>query len=184
MYVCRECETEINQATELCPHCGTDLSVPPAGEAVEEKKASLGKILLRWGLLIGIMLAALWSFLWFIVPPRTGHVVLEAEAQAVQAIEVVHSALNEYAAAQGGVYPQTLDPLGPPVRLVAQQAQSQGYQLQYTPGSPDADGAIHSYALEARAANYGYRNFYTDASGVVRATSENREANGQDQPIR
>jgi hypothetical protein len=184
MYTCRECESEINQATELCPHCGADLSVPPAGEVVDGKKASLGKILLRWGLLLGVMFAALWSFLWFVVSPRTGHVALEAETQAVQAMEAVHLALNEYAAAQGGGYPQTLEPLGPVVRLAAQQAQGQGYQLQYAPGTPNADGAIRSYALEARAANYGYRNFYTDATGVVRATSENREANGQDPPIR
>src|SRR6202790_5722447 len=28
MYSGRECENEINQATELCPHCGADLTSP------------------------------------------------------------------------------------------------------------------------------------------------------------
>ena len=64
-------------------------------------------------------------------------------------------------------------------------------------GPPEADGAagaawagaayfhaIHSYSLEARAGNYGYRNFYTDATGVVRATSENRPATSIDPPAR
>jgi hypothetical protein len=184
MYTCRECETEINQATEICPHCGADLTLPPAGASIERKKPSLPKVLLRWGVLLGVLLAALWSFLWFVVSPRTGHVAVEAETQAVQAMGEVHAALTDYASAQGGVYPQTLEPLGATVRQAAQRAQSQGYRLEYAPGTADADGGIRNYALEARAGNYSYRNFYSDASGVVRATREDREANGLDPPVR
>ncbi len=184
MITCPHCETEINQATEICPHCGADLTLPLAGEGPAKKKPGLAKVLLRWGILLGVLLAAMWSFLWFVVTPRTGNVALQAETQAVQTLADVRAALASYAATQNGAFPETLEPLGPPVRQAAQLAQSDGYQLAYTPGPREADGEIHSYALEARAGNYGYRSFYTDATGVVRATSENRAANSMDPPAR
>jgi hypothetical protein len=82
-----------------------------------------------------------------------------------------------------GAYPATLDPLGAAVRVAAQRAQSLGYQLQYAPGPLDSDGSIHSYALEATAGNHGYRSFYTDESGTVRATREERPASASDPPL-
>src|SRR5262249_59022693 len=182
MYTCRECENEINQATEICPHCGVDLTIPP-GETLIIRKPSLTRPLARWVVLLGILVAALWSFLWFVVSPRTGRVELEAETQAVQALGDVRAALNGYAAAQGGAFPQTLEPIGARARQAAQLAQSEGYQLQYEPGPPDSGGAIRTYALEARAGNFSYRSFYTDNSGVVRSTKENRAANGLDPPV-
>lgn len=185
MVICRECESEINQATEVCPHCGADLTAPLPGESAEKKKkASVPKILMRWGILLAVLLGAMWSFLWFVVSPRTGHVALQAETQAVEALGTVRAALASYALAQGGAYPGTLEPLGAEVRQAAQMAQSDGYQLVYTPGPQSSDGAIQTYTLEARAGNYGYRSFFTDVSGVLRATSENRAANSQDPPIR
>jgi len=184
MYTCRECETEVNQATELCPHCGADLTLVPDDGAKPKKKPTVAKILLRWGILLGVLLGAMWSFLWFVVSPRTGQVAVEAETHAVQAMSVVYAALTSYAAAQGGVYPSNLEPLGPEVRQAAQMAQSDGYRLEYSPGPSGADGTIHGYTLEARAGNYGYRNFYADASGIVRSTNENRPATVLDPPIR
>jgi hypothetical protein len=184
MVTCRECESEVNQATEICPHCGADLTQLPADGSAAKKKPSLGKILLRWGILLGVLLAAIWSFLWFVVSPRTGNVALEAETEAVQAMDVVHSALTDYASAQNGIYPETLDVLGPDVRVAAQRAQSEGYHLQYSAGPAGPDGALRGYTLEARAGNYSYRNFFTDASGVIRWTRENRDANSLDPPIR
>jgi len=44
----------------------------------------------------------------------------------------------------------------------AQFAQSVNYQIQYTPGPVEPDGSIRSYALQARAGNYGFLSFYTD----------------------
>jgi hypothetical protein len=183
MISCRECEAEINQATEICPHCGADLTFTPAEEVSPKKKATVPQILLRWGILLGVLLAAIWSFLWFVVSPRTGQVSLEAETHAVQALGEVYAELVSYGQAQGGVYPSTLEPLGPPARQAAQMAQSDGYRLEYTPGSPGPDGAIRGYSLEARAGNYGYRNFYTDTSGIVHATREDRPATGADPAI-
>src|SRR5579862_5832699 len=122
MYICRECEAEVNQATEICPHCGADLTSIPGEEVSGKKKPTVTKILLRWAVLLGVLLGAIWSFLWFVVSPRTGQVALQAETHAVQAIGQVYTSLGAYAAAQGA-FPSTLEPLGAPVRQAAQMAQ-------------------------------------------------------------
>ena len=180
MITCRQCEEEINQATEICPHCGEDLTVFPFEDATPRKKPTLAKILMRWALLLGVLLAAMWGFLWFVVTPRAGHAAAESEQNALTALTQAATELTSYAEARGGAYPSTLDQLGESVRQAAQLAQSEGYRLQYTPGPAEADGAIHSYTLEARAGNYGYKNFYTDVSRVIRVTPENRSANSLD----
>ena len=180
MYTCRECENEINQATELCPHCGADLTGPIQGVESPEPKPTTGKILLRWGVLLGVLLTAIWSFLWFIVPERQGNPTALAEARAAQSLREARSALTDFAAAQGGVYPRQFETVGERVRLAAQLAQSVNYQLQYTPGPVESDGAIRTFALQARAGNYGFRNFFVDDTGILRATGENRPANSGD----
>ena len=182
MYTCRECENEINQGTEICPHCGTDLTVPIPGGNAPAAKPSLGKILIRWGILLGVLLGAIWSFLWFIVPERQGNPTVQAEARAVEALREVRTSLRDYAAAQNGGYPRELGALGEPARTAAQFAQSVNYQIQYTPGQVEADGLIRTYVLQARAGNYGFRNFYTDDGGSLRVTRENRAATAQDSP--
>jgi hypothetical protein len=182
MYTCRECEREINQATEICPYCGADLSVPAEGES-ESKPRTPAQIVLRWTVLLGALAAVLWGFLWYILPARNGSPALEAETRATAALTELRVALGTYAEAQGGAYPISLEPLGDRARLPAQNALSLGYQLQYTPGPIGADGLVHSYVLLARAGNFGYRNFYTDETGVLRATKENRTANSQDPAI-
>jgi hypothetical protein len=182
MYTCRECETEINQATEICPHCGADLTSPPLGAEGQPAKPSLKKILIRWGVLLGVLLAAIWSFLWFVVPERQGNPTTAAESRAVQALQEVRAALSEYASAEGGAYPRQFEALGERAQAAAQLSQSAGYQLQYTPGPVEADSRIRTYTLQCRAGNYGFRSFFTDESGVLRSTRENRTATAQDPP--
>ena len=182
MYTCRECENEINQATELCPHCGADLTESVPGVEAGQAKPSLGKILLRWGVLLGVLLAAIWSFLWFVVPERQGNPTAQAEARAAESLREFRAALVDYASAQGGAYPPQSESVGERVRLAAQLAQSVNYQLQYTPGPLDAGGAIRTFALQARAGNYGFRNFYLDHTGILRATREGRPATSEDPP--
>jgi hypothetical protein len=182
MYTCRECENEINQATELCPHCGADLTGPAPGGEPGKAKPALGKILLRWGVLLGVLLAAIWSFLWFVVPERQGNPTAQAEARAAASLRDVRGALLDFASAQGGAYPQRFEALGERVRIAAQVAQSVNYQIQYTPGPVDATGSIRSFSLQARAGNYGFRNFYLDDSGILRATREGRAATSEDPP--
>jgi hypothetical protein len=182
MYTCRECETDINQATEICPHCGADLTSLPIGAEAPPAKPSLQKILLRWGVLLGVLLAALWSFLWFVVPERQGNPTSAAEDRAVQSVRDVRAALSDYASAEGGAYPRQFEALGDRARAAAQLSQSANYQMQYTPGPVEADGRIRTYSLQDRAGNYGFRSFFTDDSGVLRATRENRAATAQDPP--
>jgi hypothetical protein len=182
MYTCRECENEINQATELCPHCGADLTAPVLGADVPKAKPSLGKILLRWGVLLGVLLAAIWSFLWFVVPERQGNPTTQAEERAAGSLREIRAALVDYASAQGGAYPQNFEAVGERVRLAAQLAQSVNYQVQYTPGPPEADGVIRTFALQGRAGNFGFRNFYLDSTGILRSTRENRPATSDDPP--
>ncbi len=182
MYTCRECENEINQATELCPHCGADLTEPVPGEHAPKPKPSVGKILMRWGILLGVLLAAIWSFLWFIVPERQGNPTAQAESRAADSLREIRAALVDFASAQGGAYPRQLDAVGERARLAAQLAQSVNYQVQYTPGPVDADGTIRSFSLQARAGNYGFRNFYIDDAGILRASRENRPATPEDPP--
>src|ERR1700687_3083798 len=102
MYTCRECENEINQATELCPHGGADLTAPIPGAEAPKAKPGIGKILLRWGVLLGVLLAAIWSFLWFIVPERQGDPTAQSEARAAESLRQVRSALATYASAPHG----------------------------------------------------------------------------------
>jgi hypothetical protein len=180
MYTCRDCENEINQGTEICPQCGADLTVPVPGADAPKEKPGLQKILIRWGVLLAVLLGAIWSFLWFVVPERQGNPTVQAETRAVESLREVRAALRDYAASQNGGYPRGLDVLGEPARTAAQFAQSVNYQIQYTPGQVEADGLIRSYVLQARAGNYGFSNFYTDDSGLVRATRENRAATPQD----
>ena len=182
MFTCRECESDINQGTEICPQCGADLTSLPAGAEGPAKKPSLKKILLRWGVLLGVLLAAIWSFLWFVVPERQGNPTANAEHLAVQSLLDVHAALAEYAAAEGGAFPRQFVALGDRGQGAAQLSQSANYQLLYTPGPVEADGRIRTYTLQAKAGNYGYRNFFEDESGVLRATRENRPATAQDPP--
>src|SRR3974390_141571 len=180
MYTCRECENEVNQATELCPHCGTDLTAPIPGAEASKTNTGVGKILIRWGVLLGLLLAAIWSFLWFVVPERQGNPTAQAEARAAESLREIQGALVDFASAQGGVYPSEFGALGERVRLAAQFAQSVNYQIQYTPGPIASDGTIRTFALQARAGNYGFRNFFLDDTGILRATREGRPATSED----
>jgi len=182
MYVCRQCENEINQATEICPHCGVDLTDPLLIEGPIKPKPTIGKILLRWGVLLTVLLGAIWSFLWFIVPERRGNPTVMAEKRAAESLLEVNTALGTFASGDAGGYPQQLEAVGEKARLAAQLAQSVNYQIQYIPGPVEADGMIRSYVLQAKAGNYGFRNFYLDNSGILRATREGRAATSEDPP--
>ncbi len=181
MYTCPACEREINSATEVCPYCGEDLTAAPAESVPQRERPDFRKRLVRWTLL----LATLCGFLWYVLflPERAGNPAARAERQAVSSLQEILRQLDAYAAAQGGRYPEALEALGAQVRRAAQQAQSEGYELEYFPGESGEGGRISHFALLARPQNYGYRSFYADETGVLRATPEHREATVRDPPI-
>jgi hypothetical protein len=179
MYTCRECEQTINQATEVCPYCGADLTAPLADEsAAPAKKSSPTRIVI----ILGIVVAFLWAVAWFAVPWRITGSKLESEARARDSLIVIQSVLAAYQASEGR-FPASLDALGDRVRAAAQMAQSANYALDYAPGKPDATGRIRSYALMARSGKFGHLNFYTDETGILRASAEGRAATVQDPPF-
>jgi hypothetical protein len=176
VYTCPQCEEAINQASEICPYCGSDLTVPAEGE--KENKPKFLKIAIFWGGILGI----LWAIAWFALPWRMAGVKPDAELRARGALEEVRTALAAYQASEGTL-PSGLEALGDRARTAAQEAQSAHYTVQYTPGNPDANGRIKTYTLIARAGNSGYINFFTDETGIFRSTREDRKATTQDPPL-
>ncbi len=177
MYTCPECEYEINAASELCPHCGADLT--PRAADPGEKPPSLARrllILLAFAALIG----SVWAFLLYIVPDRQAASRKQAETQAAASMREIARQLSAYAEATGGEYPASLEALGEKEWPAAQKARREGYNLSYT-GS-DVKGRIAHYVLSAQPQRYGFRSFYLDDSGVLRATRENRAATSDDPP--
>jgi hypothetical protein len=65
VYTCRDCDNEINESTEICPHCGADLTILSASERAA-KKTPLRTILVRWVPLLAALVGAMWIFIWFI----------------------------------------------------------------------------------------------------------------------
>lgn len=185
MYTCRECERPINQASEVCPYCGADLTMEREVEEQLVTPARKRKVLIRRLALWGLIVLAVWGFLWYVLPERAGDAAVEAEARAMEALRQVNGVLAEFEETSGR-YPDSLDALTgnsfAQAREVAQRAQALGYRLEYSPGPPEG-GRVRTYTLLARPGNFGYRNFYTNESGTIRATRENRAATAQDQPI-
>jgi hypothetical protein len=182
MYTCRECDAAINSSSEVCPYCGADLTSPAAdvfGEpAPVAKKPTAKRILIA----CGVLLVTLGAVGWFAVPWHMSGSKSESEARAREAIATVQGALATYESAEAA-YPSSLEALGDTARIAAQKAQLGRYNLQYTPGKPDPEGRVTSYTLIARPGNFGFRSYYTDESGVLRATPEDRAATVQDTPI-
>ena len=58
----------------------------------------------------------------------------------------------------------------------AQSALRGGYTLQYVPGGTVNGGTAHTYSLTARPTRYSLLNFYTDQTGTIHMTHENRAA--------
>ena len=180
MFTCPECEQTINQATEVCPYCRTDLTARPAGESREdEKKPSTKRIVL----ILGVVLAIVWAIAWFALPWKLAGSRPEAESGAREALASVQAVLTAYQASEG-TFPSSLEGLSEGVRTAAQKAQAVHYTIQYTPGQPDSSGRVKSYALTATSGNSGYFNFYTDESGVLHTSVEHRPATVQDPPLK
>ncbi|MGH9747969.1 MAG: hypothetical protein ACRD59_17890 [Candidatus Acidiferrales bacterium] len=183
MYACRECEQPINSASEICPYCGADLTAAPAAgfdeSAPPQKKSGAKRIVIA----CGILLITLGAVGWFAVPWRLSGSKVESETRARDALATIQESLAHYESSEAA-FPASLEALGDTARGAAQKAQLGHYTLQYTPGKPDSEGRVKSYTLVARPGNFGYLNFYTDETGVLRATIEDRAATVQDPPAK
>ncbi|HTS13926.1 MAG TPA: hypothetical protein VMH00_17530 [Candidatus Limnocylindrales bacterium] len=180
VYSCRECEQPINQATEVCPYCGADLtqSPPASDDAPPPRKKSPARV----AILLFIVLLTLAAIAWFAFPWRLAGSKSEFESHAQAALAALQQSLAGYQSTEG-TFPSSLESLGTQARAAFDQAQAGRYTLQYTPGDPQPDGAIKTYSLTARAGNYGYLNFFIDETGIIRATRENRPATASDPPV-
>ena len=167
----------------MCPYCGADQKALADAESLLAGKPVKKKSTKRIVLFCAILLAILWATAWFAVPWKMSGSRMEAESRARDAMSSIQQAINAYQASEGS-YPASLESLGETVRKEAQAAQSSRYSLQYATGRPDAEGRVGSYTLTARPGNFGYLSYYTDESGIFRATRDDRAATVQDPAIK
>jgi hypothetical protein len=180
MYACPACEQAINQASDLCPACGADLTARGGDEIIKpDKKSRFLTATVLWSAIITI----LWAIAWFALPWRLSGSKPAAELRARETLATLQEGLEAYEVSNGS-YPRSLEVLGDRARQAAQSAESVHYMLQYTSRKPDVDGRIKSYSLVARARSSGFLNFYTDQTRVFRATLEDRAATAQDPPLK
>jgi type II secretory pathway pseudopilin PulG len=183
MFRCPECEAEINQASEICPRCAADLAalVEAALAAEPSKPRSLPWLLATWGAVVGVIALGLYLFVWFVLPEYSStEPARRSEARAEQALRAMQTSLENYARANGGNYPTSIEALAAAARAPVQAALEAGYTLTYAPGSPGSGADVRTYTLQARPARYGLRSYFTDQSGGIHFTRENRAAIASD----
>jgi len=121
------------------------------------------------------------------------------DASAVGSLRSINTAEVTYASTYGGNFSRTVKELGPPpagekpsaaaadlLDGVLANGRKRGFVFAYTPGPADAGGEIRSYSVVAIPVEFGKtssRSFYTDETGVIRSTFENRPAKAKDPPI-
>ena len=110
------------------------------------------------------------------------------EANAIAGIRVMNTALYQHRQKHGDAYPKSAAELrdsidanlacGQPTCVKA------GYNFAYQLGAPTAMGPRYTIVARPNAfGNTGRRSFYSDESGVVRATDEDRPATANDGPV-
>lgn len=177
MESCPFCDRVINRATERCPYCGATLR-----ELVRRPTVPRRALLVTMAGAAALV-AGVWAVVWFVLPRPQLPPQAQAERQAEASLRRVAAELAAFERLEGG-YPVTIEQVLEQVREPLRQASRQGYRILYQPGAVAQDGNIHSFVLLARPEYYGYRNFYLDQSGVLRATREDRPARVTDPPYR
>ena len=121
-----------------------------------------------------------------------------AEARPVGMLRTLHTADITYASTYNKGYSPSLEALGVPPEgekpsaeaagLVDSRLSSgkpSGYTVVYTVTETDKNGFPTKYAISMRPGEWreGRKSYYTDQSGVIRWTAEDRAATEQDSPI-
>jgi hypothetical protein len=119
------------------------------------------------------------------------------QASAVGSLWTINHAEITYAETYKAGFSPSLAALGPPspgnspsaaaaglIDRVLSSGTKSGYTFTYKPGSPDKTGHIKTYTLVARPVNgAGTNSYFSDESGVICQTSEDRPATAKDWPI-
>jgi hypothetical protein len=176
----------IEQEAQVCPLCGADQTKPVKFVDANLPQPPTAKSVAReWGLAIVVLAAfaggiagiLLHNLGWQSTTPAA-----EAAEIAAKSLRDIREALSTYALFAKDEYPATLDALGGVTSAPKEAALNAEYKLVYSLQPPSNDGAHRSFVLLARPEKNNYLNLYIDESGMVRATTENRPATGEDPP--
>ncbi len=115
---------------------------------------------------------------------------------ALRSLRIINTSEVTYASVFTQGYSRTLAALGGPKENTTAEAaglidellaggRTDGYVFTYKPGRVDEAGRTDGYTLVARPIKWrqGLLSFFTDQSGVIRGTTEDREPIEEDQPI-
>ncbi len=109
------------------------------------------------------------------------------ERTAIQTIRTLNTALYKHRQAKPDNYPKSLRELTevePLLKCGEAACLKSGYRFQYELLPPNNMGP--RYVIQVRPNEYqgtGEQSFYSDESGVIRATSDNRPASAGDGPV-
>lgn len=141
--------------------------------------------------LLGVFLIVLVLASSAVVPGtlRSRQAAMEASAaRSLKTLGACAAAYREGHPQQG--FPASLAMLGPEGQNCINEELATGvgwhYEISYTPGTPDAGGHINDYVTSARPlkdVRSGQMSYYSDESGVIHLTGEDRAATAEDPPI-
>ena len=136
------------------------------------------------------LLSVAWGPLSLLVTPNHRATPAVGDLRTINTAEVTYS--SEYH--QG--FSPNLRTLGPPsgsaqpdagaadfIDTLLASGAKLGYTFNYLPGPRDSTGRVTTYSISAHSSSAGYNSYYTDESGVVRFTEENRTAGAKDPPF-
>ena len=132
--------------------------------------------------------------------PPCGERISSNSASVVGSLRTINTAELTYASTYNHGYSSDFASLGPTggipsastanlIDEVLARGRKSGYSFTYSPGARDPKGWINSYTVVARPIKYnrddsGNRtSFFTDESGVIRQTEEDRPPTAQDSPM-
>jgi hypothetical protein len=132
--------------------------------------------------------------------PPCGERFLTNRQSAISSLRTINTAEITYASTYNQGYSPDLASLGPPsdtpsasgaglIDEVLARSRKSGYIFKYTPGRRDAQGRIVAYTVVARPIKRDSdeptsgTSFFTDESGSIRYTDEQRVPAAQDPPI-
>lgn len=170
------------------------------GNKMTVREVRFSRIQILLPVLIGLILTAIGVFIRVSHSPRAG--MAASEASPVGSLRTINTGVLEYSATYDDGYPPSLQSLGPPssgrtascesADLIDQTLASgrkSGYVIEYIPGptitkrKPGCPTGVKTYGIVARPVEFGVsgtRSFFTDESGIIRWTSEDRAAGPND----